>query len=70
VKIGDICTCTKELIDGGEVRISLIKLGPLRFLMPTGMDHSGECSHGRLTEAINNTICAPCIIIDVDMELL
>jgi hypothetical protein len=39
VKIGDIHACTQELIGGGEVRISLIKLGPFICLMPIGMDN-------------------------------
>ena len=34
------------------------------------MEHGGECSHSRSTEAINDMICAPCLILDVDMELL
>ena len=34
------------------------------------MEHGGECIHGRSTEAINNTIFSPCLILDVDMELL
>jgi hypothetical protein len=58
------------MIDGGEVRILLIKLGPLRCLMSTRMEHGGEFSHGRLTEAVSNTICAPCLTLDVEMELL
>jgi hypothetical protein len=70
VKIGDIHACTQELIGGGEVRISMIKLGPLRCLMPIGMEHGGECIHKRSTESVNDTICAPCLILDVDMELL
>ena len=70
MKIDDICACTQELIGGGKVWILLIKLGPLRCLMPTGMEHGGECSHGRSTEVVINTICAPCLILNVDMELL
>jgi hypothetical protein len=70
VKIDDIRACTQELIGGGEVRILPIKLGPLRCLMPIGMEHGGECIHGRSNEAVNDTICAPCIILDVEMELL
>ena len=58
------------MIGGGEVRISLIKLGSLRCLMPRGMEHGGECNHERSTEAINDTICAPCLILDVEMELM
>jgi hypothetical protein len=70
VKIGDIHTCTQELIGGGEVWILLIKLGPLRCLIPIGMEHDGECSHGRSTEAVRETIFSPCLILDVEMELL
>jgi hypothetical protein len=70
VKIGDIRTCTQEMIGGGKVHILLIKLGPLRCLMSTGMEHGGECIHGRSTEAVNEMICAPCPILDVEMELL
>jgi hypothetical protein len=70
VKISGIRACTQELIGGGEVRISLIKLGPIRCLMPKGMEHGGECSHDRSTDAVGNTICAPCLILDVEMELL
>jgi hypothetical protein len=70
VKTSDIRACIQELIGGGKVRISLIKLGPLRCLMPIGMEHSGECSHGRSTEAVIDTICAPCLIIDVEKEML
>jgi hypothetical protein len=58
------------MIGGGEVWILLIKLGPLRCLMSIGMEHGGECSHGRSTEAVNDMICAPCLILDVEMELL
>jgi hypothetical protein len=70
VKISDIHACTQELIGGGKVRILLINLGPLKCLMPTGMEHGGECNHGRLTEVVSDMICAPCLILDVDMELL
>jgi hypothetical protein len=70
VKIGDIRSCTQQLIGGGEVWILLIKLGPLRCLMSTGMEKSGECSHGRSTEAVNNKICAPYLILDFVMELM
>ena len=70
MKISDICACTQELIGGGEVKILLIKLGPLRCLMPIGMEHGGECNHGRSAKAVSDMICAPCIILDVDMELL
>jgi hypothetical protein len=34
------------------------------------MEHSGECSHRRSTEVVSDTICAPCLILDVDKELL
>jgi hypothetical protein len=70
VKIGDICACNQELVGGGKARISLIKLGPLKCLMPTGMEHGGECSHGRSIEVVSNMICDPCLILDVEMELL
>jgi hypothetical protein len=70
VKIGDIRSCTQEMIGGGEVRVTLIKLGPLRCLMPKGMEHCGECSNGRVTEAVSDMICAPCFILDVELELL
>jgi hypothetical protein len=58
------------MIGGGEVRVTLIKLGPLISFMPTGMEHRGECNNGRATEAFNDTICAPCFILDVEIELL
>jgi hypothetical protein len=70
VKIGENLTCTQEMIGGGEVCIFLIKLGPLRCLMSTGMEHNGDCNHGRSTEAFNDLIFAPYLILDVDMELL
>jgi hypothetical protein len=70
VKIGEIHTCTQELIGGGEVWVMLIKLGPLRCLMPTRMEHNGECNNGRSTEVFSDTIFAPCLILDVEMELL
>jgi hypothetical protein len=70
MKTGDIRTYTQELIGDGEVRISLIKLGPLGFLIPIGMEHGGEWNHGRLNEVFKNTICAPSLILDVEMELL
>jgi hypothetical protein len=38
--------------------------------MSTGMDHGGEFSHERSTKAVNDMICASCIILDVEMELL
>ena len=58
------------MICGGEVRILLINLGPLRGFMSTGMEHSGECSHMRPIEAVNDMIGDTCLILDVDMELL
>jgi hypothetical protein len=58
------------MIGGGEVQILLIKLGPLRFFMSTGMEHSCDCSHRRSTEAVNDTIGDTCLIIYVEMELL
>jgi hypothetical protein len=70
VKIGDIRSCTQELIGGGKVRVTLIKLGPLRCLMPTRMEHCGECINERANKEINDIICAPCFIFDVEMELL
>jgi hypothetical protein len=69
VKIGYICSCTQKLISGGEVRVTLINLGPLRCLVPTGIEHYGECSNGRATEAVSDTIFAHCFILDVEMEL-
>jgi hypothetical protein len=70
VNIDDSRVYTQELIGGGEVRISLIKLRPLRCLMSTGMEYSGERNYWRSTEAVNDMICAPCLILDVEMELL
>jgi 3-hydroxyisobutyrate dehydrogenase-like beta-hydroxyacid dehydrogenase len=70
VKIGDIHSYTQELIGGGEVTVTLIKLGPLICFMPIGMEHCGEGSNGRATKVVNNMICAPCFILDVEMELL
>jgi hypothetical protein len=70
VEIDEIRACTQEVVGGGEVRISLIKLGPLRCLIPTEMEHGGECSNGRSTKAVNDMICAPYLILDVEMELL
>jgi len=70
VKIGDICACTQEMISGGEVMILLIKLGTLRCIIPIGMEHDGEYIHGRSTKEINDMICAPFIILNVDMKLL
>jgi hypothetical protein len=70
VKIGDIFSCIQELIGGGEVRVMLIKLGPRICLMPIEMEHCGECINGRTTEAVSDTIYAPCFMFDVEMELL
>ena len=70
MKIGDISACTQDLIGGGEVKISMIKLGPLKCLMPIGLEHNGECSYGKLIEVVIDTICAPCLILNVEMELL
>ena len=38
--------------------------------MTTIMEHGGECIHERSTEAVNDMICAPYLILDVEMELL
>ena len=70
MEINDIDACIQQLIGGGEVRISLINLGPLRCLMPIEKEHCGECTNGRVTKEVNDTICAPCLILDVEMELL
>ena len=70
MKISDNGACTQELICGGEVWILLVKLGPLKCLIPTRMEHGGECSHERSIEVVNDTICAPCLILDVEMELM
>jgi hypothetical protein len=70
VKISDICSCIQELIGGGEVHILLIKVGPLRCLIPIGLEHDGECSHGRSTEVVSDTIFSHFIILFVEMELL
>jgi hypothetical protein len=48
----------------------MINLRPFRCLMSTGMEHSGECSNGRSTEAVSDTIFTPFIILDVELELL
>ena len=69
MKIGDILACTQELIGGGKVMIFLIKLGPLRCINPTRMKNDGEYSHGRSTKEVNDMICAPFLILDVDMKL-
>jgi hypothetical protein len=58
------------MIGGGKVWILLIKFGPLRCLMSTGMEHIGESSHERSTKAVSDMICAPFLILDVEMELL
>jgi hypothetical protein len=68
VKIGDICAYPRadrwwRSQDLAE------KLGPLRYIMPTRMKHCGECSQGRSTKAVNDTICGPYLILDVEMEL-
>jgi len=34
------------------------------------MEHTGECSHRRLTEVVNDTIWDPYLILDIEMELL
>ena len=34
------------------------------------MEHGGEWSHMSSTEVVNDTICVPCLIFDVEMELL
>jgi hypothetical protein len=69
-KICEICTCSQELIGCGEVRVTLIKLGPLRCLMPTGMEHVGECKNEGLSEVFIDMICAPYLILDVEMKFL
>jgi hypothetical protein len=58
------------MIGGGKVRVTLIKLGPLRCLIPTIMEHSGECNNERGTEVFNDMICASCFILDVEIEML
>jgi hypothetical protein len=55
---------------GGEVCILFINLGPLRCLVSIGMEHCGEYSHERSTEAVSNMIFSPCLILDVEMEPL
>jgi hypothetical protein len=70
VKIDENHACTQEMIGSGEVRILLIKLGPLRCFMTIRMEHGGECSHGRSTKVVSDMICDPCLILDVEMELL
>jgi hypothetical protein len=57
------------MICGHEVWILLIKLGQLKCFMSTGMEHNGEYSHRRLTEAVSNTIGDTYHILDVEMEL-
>jgi hypothetical protein len=34
------------------------------------MEKSGECIQGRSTKEVNDMIFAPCLILDVQMELL
>jgi hypothetical protein len=70
VKIGDGRTSTKELIGGVKIQILLINLGPLRCRMSTGIEYSVECSHWRSNEVVSDTISAPCLMLDVEMELL
>jgi hypothetical protein len=70
VKISDSGAYTQEMICGGEVWILLVKLGPLRCFMSTGMEQSGKCSHRRLTEVVNDTIGDTCLILDVEIELV
>jgi hypothetical protein len=70
VKISGIHSCTQEPIGGGEVRVMRINLGPLRYLMPTGMEHCHECNNNRVTKVVSDMICAPCFIVDVEMKLL
>jgi hypothetical protein len=38
--------------------------------MSIGMEHNGECSYKRSTKEFNDMIFSPCLILDVDMELL
>ena len=70
MKINDIHACTQELIGGGEVRISLIKLGSFICLMSIGMDHGGEGIHRRSTEVIKNSVGTYYFILNVEVELL
>jgi hypothetical protein len=58
------------MIGGGDVKISMIKLGPFICLMPKEMENGGECSDGRLIKAVSDMIFSPCLILDVDMELM
>jgi hypothetical protein len=58
------------MIGGGEVKILLIKLGPLKCLMHTVIEHGDECDHESLTEVVNDMICDPCLILEVEKELL
>jgi hypothetical protein len=58
------------MIGGGEVKVVLIEFGPLRCLIPIGRENCGECNNGRKTEAVNDMICAPFFLLDVEMELL
>jgi hypothetical protein len=68
VKISDIHSCNQELIGGGEVWIFLIKLGLLKCLMSTRMNHGGERNHERSIESVIDIVFSPCIILDVEME--
>ena len=70
MKISGSGSCTQEMICGGEVRILLINFGPLRCLMSTGLEHSGECNRRRLIEEVNEMIGDTYLILDVEMELL
>jgi hypothetical protein len=70
VKIIDFNDHTQEMIGGGKLWMLLMKLGPLRCFMSIGMEHSGECSHMRLTKESSDMIGDTCLILDVDMELL
>jgi hypothetical protein len=38
--------------------------------MPTGMEHDDECNNERSTKEVNDTIYVPCLILDVEMELI
>jgi hypothetical protein len=58
------------MIGGGEVRVMLIKLGPLRCPMPTIIENCGKRNNGRATKEVNDTIFSPYFILYVDMELL
>jgi hypothetical protein len=58
------------MIGCGEVRITMIKLGPLICLMPIGMEHCGEHNNERAPELVNGMICASYFILDVEMQIL